>query len=37
MGITLVRVPVDALDDFTFRAFVAMGVSEEEARTARAV
>lgn len=32
MGITLVRVPVDALEDFTFRAFVAMGVSEDEAR-----
>jgi len=32
MPITLVRVPVDALDDFTVRAFVAMGVSPEEAR-----
>lgn len=32
MGITLVRVPVDALQDFTQRAFVAMGVSEDEAR-----
>lgn len=32
MAITLVRVPVDALEDFTFRAFRAMGVNEEEAR-----
>lgn len=32
MGITLVRVPVDALEDFTYRAFVAMGVPEDEAR-----
>lgn len=32
MGITLIRVPVDALDDFTRRAFMAMGVSEDEAR-----
>ena len=32
MGITLVRVPVDALQDFTQRAFMAMGVSEDEAR-----
>jgi len=32
MPITLVRVPVDALDDFTVRAFQAMGVSPEEAR-----
>jgi LDH2 family malate/lactate/ureidoglycolate dehydrogenase len=32
MGITLVRVPVDALKDFTYRAFVAMGVPEDEAR-----
>ena len=32
MPITLVRVPVDALDDFTVRAFQAMGVSAEEAR-----
>jgi LDH2 family malate/lactate/ureidoglycolate dehydrogenase len=32
MGITLVRVPVDALEDFTYRAFIAMGLSDEEAR-----
>jgi LDH2 family malate/lactate/ureidoglycolate dehydrogenase len=32
MPITLVHVPVDALDDFTVRAFQAMGVSPEEAR-----
>ncbi|MCU0512238.1 MAG: Ldh family oxidoreductase [Anaerolineae bacterium] len=32
MSITLVRVPVPALEDFTFRAFVAMGVPEDEAR-----
>jgi len=32
MAITLVRVPVDQLEDFTFRAFTAMGVSHEEAR-----
>lgn len=32
MGIDLVRVPVDALEDFTYRAFVAMGMSDEEAR-----
>jgi LDH2 family malate/lactate/ureidoglycolate dehydrogenase len=31
-GITLVRVPVDALDRFTYEAFRAMGVSDEEAR-----
>ncbi len=31
MGITLVRVPVDRLEDFTYRAFVAMGVPEAEA------
>lgn len=32
MGITLIRVPVDKLEEFTQRAFQAMGVSEEEAR-----
>jgi LDH2 family malate/lactate/ureidoglycolate dehydrogenase len=32
MGITLIRVPVDALEDFTFRAFRAMGMSDDEAR-----
>ena len=32
MSITLVTVPVDALDDFTYRAFCAMGVAPEEAR-----
>jgi len=32
MSITLIRVPVDALENFTLRAFMAMGVSEEEAR-----
>jgi LDH2 family malate/lactate/ureidoglycolate dehydrogenase len=32
MAITLIRVPVDALEDFTFRAFMAMGVNAEEAR-----
>ncbi|MBK9121735.1 MAG: Ldh family oxidoreductase [Chloroflexi bacterium] len=32
MGITLVRVPVDALESFTFSAFRAMGVPEDEAR-----
>lgn len=32
MAITLVRVPVDGLEDFTRRAFMAMGVSEGEAR-----
>ncbi len=32
MPITLVRVPVDALDDFTYRAFAAMGVPSDEAR-----
>ncbi len=32
MPITLIRVPVDALEDFTLRAFMAMGVSESEAR-----
>lgn len=32
MGITLIRVPVDALADFTLRAFMAMGVVEDEAR-----
>jgi|DewCreStandDraft_5_1066085.scaffolds.fasta_scaffold16354_2 LDH2 family malate/lactate/ureidoglycolate dehydrogenase len=32
MGITLIRVPVDALEDFTYRAFRAMGLSEDEAR-----
>lgn len=32
MSITLVRVPVDALEDFTLRAFMAMGVSADEAR-----
>lgn len=31
MAITLIRVPVDALEDFTHRAFLAMGMSEEEA------
>jgi LDH2 family malate/lactate/ureidoglycolate dehydrogenase len=32
MGITLVRVPVDALEAFTFDAFRAMGVPEDDAR-----
>ncbi|MEW6579156.1 MAG: Ldh family oxidoreductase [Chloroflexota bacterium] len=32
MGITLIRVPVDALEDFTYRAFRAMGLSDDEAR-----
>lgn len=32
MGIPLVRVPVDTLDEFTFNAFRAMGVSDDEAR-----
>jgi len=32
MPIPLVRVPVDALQDFTYRAFRAMGVNDEEAR-----
>ena len=32
MPITLIRVPVDKLEDFTLRAFMAMGVSEVEAR-----
>jgi LDH2 family malate/lactate/ureidoglycolate dehydrogenase len=32
MGITLVRVPVDTLEAFTFNAFRAMGVSDDEAR-----
>lgn len=32
MGITLVRVPVDALETFTLNAFRAMGVSDDEAR-----
>lgn len=32
MSITLVRVPVDALEDFVQRAFLAMGLSAEEAR-----
>ena len=32
MGITLIRVPVDELADFTQRAFMAMGVSEAESR-----
>lgn len=32
MGITLVRVPVDALEAFTFNAFRAMGVPEDDAR-----
>jgi LDH2 family malate/lactate/ureidoglycolate dehydrogenase len=32
MAITLIRVPVDQLEDFTRRAFVAMGVPEDEAR-----
>lgn len=32
MPITLVRVPVEALDDFTYRAFCAMGVAPDEAR-----
>ena len=31
MGITLVRVPVDLLEDFVHRAFIAMGLSEQEA------
>jgi LDH2 family malate/lactate/ureidoglycolate dehydrogenase len=34
MAITLVRVPVDALEDFTRRAFLAMGVPDDEARYA---
>lgn len=32
MAITLVRVPVDALEDFTINAFLAMGVPDDEAR-----
>ena len=32
MPITLIRVPVPALEDFTLRAFLAMGVPEDEAR-----
>lgn len=32
MGITLIRVPVDDLHNFTINAFKAMGVSEDEAR-----
>lgn len=32
MSITLVRVPVDQLETFTLNAFMAMGVSEAEAR-----
>ncbi|HUN07170.1 MAG TPA: Ldh family oxidoreductase [Aggregatilineales bacterium] len=32
MGITLVKVPVDSLEQFTFNAFRAMGVPEDEAR-----
>lgn len=32
MSITQIRVPVDALEDFTYRAFIAMGLSDEEAR-----
>ena len=32
MPITMVTVPVDQLEDFTYRAYVAMGVPEEEAR-----
>ena len=31
MGITMIRVPVDPLEDFVHRAFIAMGMSEEEA------
>lgn len=31
MGITLIRVPVDELEQFTLNAFLAMGVSDEEA------
>lgn len=32
MGITLIRVPVDALEKFTLDCFLAMGVPEEEAQ-----
>jgi LDH2 family malate/lactate/ureidoglycolate dehydrogenase len=32
MAITLIRVPVDALEAFTINAFLAMGVSDDEAR-----
>ena len=32
MGITLVRVPVDGLERFVHRAFIAMGLSQEEAQ-----
>lgn len=32
MPISLVRVPVDALQEFTYRCFRAMGVNDEEAR-----
>lgn len=32
MGITLVRVPVDELEQFTLNAFKAMGVPDDEAR-----
>lgn len=31
MGITLIRVPVDALEQFTLNAFLAMGVPQDEA------
>jgi len=36
MGITLVRVPVDDLEDFVQRAFIAMGLSRKEAETCTA-
>lgn len=32
MGIDLVRVPVDQLEDFTYRVFRALGVPEDDAR-----
>lgn len=32
MAITLVRVPVDALENFVFTAFKAMGMSDDDAR-----
>jgi LDH2 family malate/lactate/ureidoglycolate dehydrogenase len=32
MPITMITVPVDQLKDFTYRAYVAMGVPEDEAR-----
>jgi len=36
MGVTLVRVPVDDLEGFVQRAFIAMGLSRKEAETCTA-